>query len=96
MEYDCKRIVNGGIMTAKSIGFAVAEEDAPLLEQLVVHFGHGNRSEFLRAAMKRMRHEMFADRMLTLQAGVREDLGGRVVSAEEVTERVRAVLAERG
>jgi len=82
-------------MSAKSIGFAVAAEDAALLEQLVVHFGQGNRSEFLRAAMKRMRHEMFAEQMRDLQTGVREDLGGRVVSAEEVTERVRAVLAER-
>lgn len=83
-------------MAAKSVGFAVAEEDEPLLEQLVAHFGQGNRSEFLRAAMKRMRHEMFAERMRTLQAGVREDLGGRVVPAEEIVEQVRAVLAERG
>lgn len=82
-------------MPAKSFGFAVAEEDAPLLEELVAHFGHGNRSEFLRAAMKRMRHEMFAERMRALQAGAREDLGGRVLSAEEVTERVKAVLAQR-
>lgn len=81
-------------MPAKSIGFAVAEEDAALLEQLVAHFGHGNRSEFLRAAMKRMRHEMFAERMRTLQADVRADLGGRVVPVEEIVEQVRAVLAK--
>lgn len=82
-------------MAAKLIRFAVAEEDAPLLEELVVHFGHGNRSEFLRAAMKRMRHERFAERMRALQADVRVDAGGRAVSAEELTERVRAVLSER-
>lgn len=79
-------------MAAKSIGFAVADEDAPLLKQLVEHYGHGNRSEFLRAAMKRMRHEMFAERMRVLQGEIREDLGGRVVSADEVAERIRAVL----
>jgi Arc/MetJ-type ribon-helix-helix transcriptional regulator len=83
-------------MGAKSVGFAVAEEDEPLLQQLVAHFGQGNRSEFLRAAMRRMRHEMFAERLRVLQAGVREDLGGRVVPAEEVVEQVRALLAERG
>jgi Arc/MetJ-type ribon-helix-helix transcriptional regulator len=82
-------------MSAKSIGFAVAEEDEPLLEQLVVHFGHGNRSEFLRAAMKRMRHEMFAERMRALQADVRADLGGRVVPVEEIVERVHAILTKR-
>ena len=73
----------------------MADEDAALLDDLVAHFGNGNRSEFLRVAMKRMRHEMFADRMRVLQAGVRDDLGGRVLSPEEVTERVKAVLAER-
>jgi len=81
-------------MAAKTVGFAVAEEDAAGLKELVDHFGHGNRSEFLRVAMQRMRHELFAERMRGLQAESREQLGGRVVSRDEVGALVKRVLAD--
>jgi Arc/MetJ-type ribon-helix-helix transcriptional regulator len=81
-------------MTAKTVGFAVAEEDEAGLKELVDHFGHGNRSEFLRVAMQRMRHELFAERMSRLQAEAREELGGRVVSRDEVDALVKRVLAD--
>ena len=79
-------------MGAKTVGFAIAEEDQDTLQALVEHFGHGNRSEFLRAAMKRMTHDMWAEKMRRLQDQAREDLAGRVVSREEVTALVRKTL----
>ncbi|GAA1850945.1 hypothetical protein [Myceligenerans crystallogenes] len=79
-------------MTAQTIGFAVADEDREQLDALVEYFGHGNRSEFLRVAMKRMRHEMWAERMRGIQARGRAEMGGRVVSREEVAARVAEVL----
>lgn len=79
-------------MTAKSVGFAIADEDQPRLQALVEHFGNGNRSEFLRAAMKRMTHDLWAEKMRDLQSQAREELGGRVVSREEVTALVKKTL----
>lgn len=76
-------------MPAKTIGFAVAEEDGPMLDHLVSHFGHGNRSEFLRVAMKRLSRDLKAEKFQALQTKARADLGGRVVSREEVMALVR-------
>jgi len=81
-------------MTAKTVGFAIADEDRAQLDALVEHFGNGNRSEFLRVAMKRLRRDMLAERLQQLQAQAREDLGGRVVSPEEVTSLVKQALRE--
>jgi hypothetical protein len=83
-------------MAAKTVGFAITDEDRPQLEALVEHFGQGNRSEFLRAAMKRMRHEVWAEKMAGIQGAVREDLGGRVVPREEVTALVKKTLHTSG
>lgn len=79
-------------MSAKTVGFAIADEDQAKLQALVDHFGHGNRSEFLRAAMKRMTRDMWAEKMRGLQAQAREELSGRVVSREEVTALVKKTL----
>ena len=76
-------------MAAKTVGFAIAEEDGPVLESLVEHFGHGNRSEFLRVAMKRLSRDMRAEKFQQLQEAARTDLGGRVVTREEVLALVR-------
>ena len=81
-------------MTARSVAFAVAEEDIPVLNELVQQFGGGNRSEFLRQAMKRMRHEAWAAKMRHLQAETRAQLGGRVFTREEVDALVKQTLAE--
>lgn len=79
-------------MSAKTVGFAIAEEDQAMLRTLVDHFGNGNRSEFLRAAMKRMTHDMWAERMRGLQDQAHQELAGRVVSREEVTALVKKTL----
>lgn len=79
-------------MRAKTVGFAIADEDQAKLQTLVDYFGHGNRSEFLRAAMERMTYDMWAEKMRGLQDQAREELGGRVVSREEVTALVKKTL----
>lgn len=81
-------------MAARSIGFAVAEEDLPLLDELVEQYGGGNRSEFLRVAMKRLRHDAWAQKMRTLQTDARKELGGRIYTPDEVQALVKQVLAE--
>lgn len=78
-------------MAAKTVGFAIAEEDRALLDSLADYFAGGNRSEFLRMAMERMAREKFADRFQALQAKVRQELGGKVLSEDEVAQLVRQV-----
>jgi len=78
-------------MAAKTVGFAIAEEDNEKLQELVDYFGDGNRSEFLRVAMEHMARVKFADRIRSLQSRVRAELNGRVLSEEDVTELVRGV-----
>jgi Arc/MetJ-type ribon-helix-helix transcriptional regulator len=81
-------------MTAKTVGFAISDEDREQLDLLVDHFGHGNRSEFLRVAMKRLRRDMWAENLQQLQAEAREQMSGRVVSPEEVTALVKQTLRD--
>jgi Arc/MetJ-type ribon-helix-helix transcriptional regulator len=83
-------------MSAKTVGFAITEEDQATLQALVDHFGHGNRSEFLRAAMKRMTHDMWAEKMRGFQDQAHDELAGRVVSREEVTALVKKTLRSYG
>lgn len=83
-------------MTAKTVGFAIADEDRAELDELVDYFGKGNRSEFLRVAMRRLRRDKMAENLQRIQAQMREDMGGRIVSPEEVNEMVKSVLRERG
>lgn len=78
-------------MRAKTVGFAIAEEDRALLDELVAEFGGGNRSEFLRVAMRRMKHDMLAQRFRDLQKDAHELAGGRILSESEVVELVRSI-----
>jgi Arc/MetJ-type ribon-helix-helix transcriptional regulator len=57
-----------GFMATTTIGFAVADEDRDRLDRLVQHFGAGNRSAFLRAALPVMEALARADRLRELQA----------------------------
>lgn len=71
-------------MAAKTVGFAVAQEDTATLDALVDHFAGGNRSEFLRVAMRRMSRDLKAERMREIQAGFRAEMNGKVATREEV------------
>jgi Arc/MetJ-type ribon-helix-helix transcriptional regulator len=81
-------------MAAVTVGFAIAESDRALLDELVDFYAQGNRSEFLRLAIKRMERDRFAQRMQDLQAEVRAQLGGKVLSPQEVADLVREVKAK--
>lgn len=80
-------------MRAKTVGFAIADEDRALLEDLVTEYGGGNRSEFLRYAMKKIARERLAERMAKLQQEAREDMGGKVYTTEETQVLIKKVLA---
>lgn len=76
-------------MTAKTVGFAISDDERALLDELVEHYGGGNRSEFLRVAIRRLARDRRAERLQALQQEAREQLG-RVVTPDEV----RAAVAE--
>lgn len=78
-------------MAAETVGFAVQEEDRPELDRLVDHFGGGNRSKFLREAIKVMAIQERAERLRRFQARAHEQTG-RVWSADEVNALTRRVV----
>lgn len=78
-------------MAAETIGFAVQPEDKPELERLVNIYGHGNRSEFLREAMRVMAARDRAERLQGLQQRMHAAAGGPR-SSEQVTADVRRVV----
>ena len=55
-------------MSTTTVGFAVADEDQERLARLVEHFGHGNRSAYLRATLPVMESLARAERLRELQA----------------------------
>ena len=81
-------------MTAKTVGFAISDDDREQLDALVEHFGKGNRSEFLRVAIRRLHRDMMSERMRDLHSRAREELAGRQVSREEVTALVKQTLRD--
>lgn len=78
-------------MRAKTVGFAIADQDRELLERLTEHYGNGNRSEFLRLAMKRMEHDRIAERFRETRRMIRDELGGRELTEQEVVQLCREV-----
>jgi len=82
-------------MSTKTIGFAVADEDMARLERLTARFGHGNRSAFLREAMKQMEVIERAERLAELQAYGAERSAAVGLSADDAVEVVRRVLKRR-
>ena len=79
-------------MSTKTIGFAVAEEDEARLERLTQKFGNGNRSAFLREAMRQMEVVDRAERLAALQSYGTERSTAAGLSAEDALEVVRRVL----
>lgn len=81
-------------MRAKTVGFAISDDDRELLERLTEHYGQGNRSEFLRLAMKRMEHDRLAQRFIETREAIANDLAGKEFTTEEVLALVREVSGE--
>ena len=82
-------------MATKTIGFAVAEEDEARLDRLTKRFGNGNRSAFLREAMRQMEVIDRAQRLEALQGYGAERSAAAGLSPDEALEVVRRVLKPR-
>lgn len=78
-------------MRAKTVGFAISDKDRELLDRLADHYGNGNRSEFLRLAMKRMEHDRLAERFAETRRMIREEVAGRELSEDEAVQLCREV-----
>ncbi len=55
-------------MATITVGFSIQEQDQPRLEHLVEKFGRGNRSAFLREAMRHMETMELEEEFLDLQS----------------------------
>jgi Arc/MetJ-type ribon-helix-helix transcriptional regulator len=82
-------------MASKTVGFAIAEEDEARLQRLVDRFAGGNRSAFLREAMRQMEVIDRAGRLASLQAYGAERSAAAGLSPDEAIAVVRRVLKRR-
>ncbi|MHB1524578.1 MAG: hypothetical protein ACYCS9_07960 [Candidatus Dormibacteria bacterium] len=82
-------------MATRTVGFAIAKEDEERLRRLTVRFGHGNRSAFLREAMRQMEVVDRAQRLANLQGYGAERASAAGITPDEALAVVRRVLKER-
>lgn len=82
-------------MSTRTIGFAIAAEDEARLQRLTERFGQGNRSAFLREAMRQMEVIERAERLAALQSYGTERASAAQLSHTDAVEVVRAVLKRR-
>lgn len=80
-------------MGAKTVGFAIADEDRELLEELVTEYGGGNRSEFLRFAIRKVARDRLAERMAKLQSEARAEMGGKVYTTKETQALIKKLTS---
>ena len=84
-----------GTVATKTIGFAVEEKDLPRLDRLTRRFAGGNRSAFLREAIRQMEVVERAERLARLQAYGAERAAETGAGHEQAVEVVRRVLKAR-
>ena len=70
-------------MSTTAIGFAVADEDRPLLDRLVAKFGKGNRSEYLRETLRVMESIAIAEELQELQERNAGNLAAKGITTYE-------------
>lgn len=75
-------------MATRSISFTVDDKDLALLDDLAATYGHGDRSEFLRIAMREMRIKRRIERFAALRQEALEERGGKTYSTEETLELI--------
>ena len=83
-------------MAAKTVGFAIADEDRNALDELLAFYGGGNRSEFLRVVIKKMRRERWQQRLVGLQQDFRKELNGKVYSEQEILDLCKVARRKIG
>lgn len=82
-------------MSTKTVGFAIADDDVARLDRLTEKFGHGNRSAFLREAMRQMEVIDRAERLAELHAYGNDRAAAAGLRADEALAVVRRVLKRR-
>ncbi|MHB1712382.1 MAG: ribbon-helix-helix domain-containing protein [Acidimicrobiales bacterium] len=82
-------------MPTKTVGFAIASEDEERLDRLTSKFGHGNRSAFLREAMRQMEVVDRAARLAALQEYGTERSAAAGMSVDDAVQVVKRALAGR-
>lgn len=80
---------------AKTVGFAVADDDREILDELVAYFGNGNRSEYLRATFKVMRSVKRAEEWRRLQAYGQQRLAEQGWTIDDIPRLVREAIKDR-
>jgi Arc/MetJ-type ribon-helix-helix transcriptional regulator len=76
-----------------TIGFSIPREDEQRLQRLVARFGQGNRSAFLRAAMRHMEVLDRAERLDDLSEYGAERLAASGLSPDQIPDLVKQVLS---
>jgi hypothetical protein len=76
-----------------TVGFSMPETDQARLDHLVDHFAEGNRSAFLRLAMKHMEVLERAERLDELSAYGAERLAAKGLALADIPELVKRVLS---
>lgn len=80
-------------MVAKTVGIAVADELRAALDEVVEHYGRGNRSEFLRLAVRDYQGRLRLERLHAIREQARAERGGRRYTSDEVRELIREAAA---
>jgi hypothetical protein len=78
---------------SRMLGFAMAPEDEARFERLTNKFGNGDRSAFLREAMRQMEVIERAERLVELQAYGAERVHAVGFSSDDALAIVQRVLA---
>lgn len=76
--------------TAHTVGFSVTPDLVEEIQAVSDYFADGNRSAFLRLAVRDYRSRMRHEQMQSFRAEARRQTGGRVLSEDEV----RALVAD--
>ena len=71
-------------MHAKTVGFAIDDDLRPDLEAVVQRYAGGNRSEFLRVAVRRYKADLLRERLAQVRDQAHAALGGKLYSHDEV------------
>lgn len=80
-------------MGAKTVRIAVADDLLPALDEVVERFGRGNRSEFLRLAVRDYQGRLRLERMHALRDHSRAEREGLRYSTDEVLALIRETTA---
>ena len=80
---------------AKTTGFSLPEEMQPDLELVVNAFAGGNRSEFLRIAVREYKGRLLAQKLSTLRAEARQEKNGRIYTSAEIRALVAAAKGKK-